>query len=104
MEATKTTNVQLEISFEQIWTLIQQLTDDKQVELLDKLQERLEKDKIIAIRQDRKAQYEKGLTLEQIISEPYQDIKYFNIEEEAFPEGEEIEMTDEEFLESLKEL
>lgn len=99
-----TTTVNLEVQFDQIWGLIQQLPDIRQVELLDKLQKRLEDNKIIAIRQDRKQQYENRLTLKQMENEPPLDIEYFKVEEEAFPDGEEVEMTDEEFYESLKNL
>ena len=106
METTEKVNtdvtVNLKIGFDQIWDLITQLTDDAQVQLLDKLQHRLETDGIILIRQDRKQQYEANLTAEQLLNEPDVFINYFDVDE--FAAEEEPEISDEEFYESLKEL
>lgn len=102
METTNSVTVNLAVSFDQIWGLIQQLSDEQQVEMLNQLQGRLEKDRIIAIRQDRKMQYEQPLTLEQIRNEPHLDIEYFKVEEEVCEDA--VEQTDEEFYESLKNI
>lgn len=101
-EITLKLDLNIEVSFEQIWDLLQQLSDEKQVEMLDQLQGRLEKDGIIAIRQDRKAQYEVGLTIEQMLNEPKEFINYFDVDKEASEE--EPEISDEEFYESLKNI
>lgn len=94
--------VNLKIGFDQIWDLIVQLGDEAQVQLLDKLQHRLETDGIIMIRQDRKQQFETDLTAEQLLNEPDVFINYFDVDK--FAAEEEPEISDEEFYESLKEL
>lgn len=104
MEEKKSITVNLAVSFDQVWGLIQQMPDAEQVNLLNQLQGRLEKDGVIAIRQDRKAQYENRLTRQQIAKEPDLDIDYFKVEDLAFEDGEEVELTEEEFLESVKHL
>lgn len=104
MATTESASIQLVLEFDQIWKLVQQLSSTKQVELLDKLQDKLKKNQDTPVPNTQKAQYENGVTPAQLVQETPLVINYFAVEEEAAADGEEEELTEEEFHQRLKEM
>ncbi|MGB0930183.1 MAG: hypothetical protein ACPGVB_05375 [Chitinophagales bacterium] len=93
--------VTLAIPIDNMLGLVMQLPDDKKVELLDALQKDLEDRKVILARRNAEQLWYEGDRELYAGKEP--EIDYINMDEAA-PEGEEIEMTDEEFYEAVKNI
>ncbi|MFK7905616.1 MAG: hypothetical protein AB8B69_10850 [Chitinophagales bacterium] len=104
-EETKTANTEtiaVQFPFQLMQDLVMQLPDDKKVELLDFLQKDLEERKVILARRNLE-QLWKGKD-GNLYSAKEPDIEWVDVEKEASPEGEEIEMTDIELIEALKNM
>ncbi len=104
-EETKTANTEtiaLQFPFQVMQDLVMQLPDDKKVELLDFLQKDLEERKVILARRNAEQLWYEGEEGLHVGKEP--QIEYGNVEKDAAPEGEEIEMTDMELIEALKNM
>lgn len=93
--------INLAIPIDNMLGLAMQLPDDKKVELLDALQKDLEDRKVILARRNAEQLWYEGEEGLYAGKEP--EIDYVNVED-ASPEGEEIEMTDMELIEALKNL
>ena len=101
MAATEKASIQLVLEFDQIWILVQQLSNTKQLELLEQLQKKLTKEKATP---PQKVQYERDITPAELVRETPLVVNYFTVEEEAAEDGEEQEMTEEEFHQQLKKM
>ena len=102
--------IQFEVAFDQIWSLIRQLSDEKQLELLNKLQAELEREKIIKPRMDEdqrrnyipspkpdSSEYNKPKVSKEDV------IKWWN-EENDDKEELDADLTDEELLKMIKNI
>lgn len=79
-----------------------QLPDEQKVNLLDTLQKDLEERKVILARRDLEHLWKNGETEMYNGKEP--NIKYGDWEKDAVEDEDEVEMTDEELIEALKNM